>query len=144
MLIIVAAQLQVVPKKLTWEEKIDRYGELDEAIQRFAPTVDEHAQLKAEIQEFYEAYPADKAALAKGAAFTLQIGERKNERTITDQKKAFQLLRAAAGSLDGAIALITIPLTAVVDKYLNDSQQRMVIKKERTGHRSVKAVRNAE
>ena len=128
--------------ELTRQQKIDRYGYLDLAIQRFAPNVEEHAALKEEIRSWYPDEP-EKSFLAVGSKFTLQLGAAEQRREITDHKKAFTLLRGAVGSLDGAIALLTIPLGAAIDKFIPEIKHRQFLSKARTGPRPVKAVPNA-
>lgn len=137
--------LQLVPKPLnamTLEELADCYGVLDLKVQHFDPVAEEHKLYEKELQRRHDEHPADLPAVVKGKRFTIQLGARRNERTITDQKKAFTLLRAAVGSLDGAIALVSIPLTAAIDKFIPEAKQKQCIKQERTGYRTVKAVLN--
>lgn len=139
-----SAQLQLVPKPLDkWslEELADAYGDRDHTMQLFAATVEEHALYKAELQRRFEDHPANLPCNARGKRYTIQLGVKRQEREITDQKKAFQALRAAAGSLDGAVAMIQIPL-GVLDKFVSEVRQRLFIKKDQIGYRIVKAVRN--
>lgn len=140
----VSAQLQLVPKTLdkwTLEELADAFGERDLKVQQFAPTAEEHDLYKKELQRRFEEAPADLPQVAKGKRYTIQLGVKRQEREITDQKKAFQAIRAAAGSLDGAVAVIKIEL-GVLDKFVSEVKQRLFVKREQVGYRIVKAVRN--
>jgi hypothetical protein len=137
-----SASLHVVAKPLTKEQKIDRYGELDRQIQLFAPVLAEHKELKAEIAGWFDSLPPDQPATAKGDLYTIQLAAKENERTITDQKQAFALLRKFVGSLDGAIALVSIPLGAAIDKFIPKPLHAKFLEQARTGTRSLKPVRN--
>ena len=129
-----------LPKEQT--QKIDRYGELQRQIDLFAPVLAEHKELKAEIAGWFDSHPPDQPAIAQGDLWTIQLTAKENERTITDQKVAFATLRKFAGSLDGVIALINIPLGNAIDKLIPKPLHKAFLKQERTGTRSLKCVRN--
>ena len=126
------------------EQTVDRFGMLDEEIQRFAPKVAEHKRLREEIEGWYATHPANQPATAKGKDFTIQLDPRKKERTLTDPRKAFSLLQRALGSLDAVIAVINIPLTTAIDKYLPVSEHKQFLTSALTGSRSLHVVRNAK
>jgi len=130
------------PKAQGLETTIDRYGELDTQIQQFAPVVAEHKRLKKEIESWYESLPAGQPQLAKGARYTIQLGARENERTVVHPGKAFAALKKAVGSLDAAVALVTIPFGAAIDKFIPKSLHPSFVVEERTGSRTFKCVRN--
>lgn len=125
------------------EQTIDRFGLLDEEIQRFQPVLTEHKRLREEIEGWYASHPANQPATATGKQFTVQVDRRKKERTLTDPRKAFSLLQKALGSLDAVIAVINIPLTTAIDKYLPVSQHRQFLTTALTGSRTLHVVRNA-
>ena len=129
-------------KSVPRERIVDRYGELDEEIRRFAPTLTEHRQLREEIEGWYASHPAGQPAVAKGKVYSIQLTACKRERTLTDPRKAFSLLQRALGSLDAVIAVITIPLTTAIDKYLPASQHKQFLTAALTGSRTLSVVRN--
>ena len=126
------------------QKVVDAYGALDEQIQRFAPTLAEHKRLRKEIEDWFASHPADQPAVAKGKHYTVQLTIRKKERTLTNPRKAFALLQKALGSLDAVIAIITIPLTTAIDKYLPVSQHSQFLTSALTGSRTLTVVRNED
>lgn len=126
--------------------KVDRLGEIRRQLALVAaqtsPLVDEEKQLVAEIQTWFADKRADCQFTLAGAAYTLKASECRSERTITDKKKAFALLRKAVGSLDAAIELVTISLTTAVDRFIPEAQHHLFLKQARTGSRKLECVRN--
>jgi hypothetical protein len=137
-----AAALQPVPKPLNREDVIDRYGELETRISQFAPTVAEHKLLKAQIEGWFTSCPADQPQIAKGKRYTIQLTAREWTRTIANPQTAFAELRKAAGSLEKAIAAITIPLGKAIDKWIPEAKHKLFLKREQNGPRTLKTIRN--
>ena len=121
---------------------IDRYGELKRQIDEFKPTVEEAKKLEAEIASWYEDHPAEDAAIAEGAAYTVQVSPREFKREIYDKGKALHLVRKACGGITALLELLTLPLK-VIDQYVPEQKQKLFLVKERTGPRTVKPVRKA-
>ncbi len=122
--------------------KASRLHELQRQLALAAPLIAEEKALRDEMQPWFESQPADKPVTSQFGEYTIIAGARENERSIIDQKKAFNLLRKAVGSLDGAIALVTITLTGAIDKYIPKAQHKLILKQERSGSRPIKCVRN--
>jgi hypothetical protein len=141
----VVAQVKAFPTTSTprtVEEKIDRWGDLEEWIAQHALLFEEHTSLTHELQGLSERYSPEKGLELHGKRWTAQFGARRSERTITNQKKAFALLRRFAGSLETAIGAITIPLGAAIDKFIPEELHGQFLRKELSGSRSIKAVRH--
>ena len=131
-----AATLQAVPKALTREQKIDRYGELDRQVQAFQPTAAEHQLLKDEIKSWYQDHPADQAAIAEGGLYTVQVSPRENESQV-DKPKLLKLV----GRIE-FLKLCQVTLKAVKES-LGEGKLAELVTKERTGSRKLKCVPKA-
>jgi len=94
--------------------------------------------LKKEIQAHFADAAAEKPQVAEGDTYQVQLGSKRNERTIKDKKKVFALMKKALG-FDGLLAVIDIGL-GVVDKNLPESATKTLIHEERSGYRSFKLV----
>ena len=119
-------------------EKVDRLGELARRDALGEPDRNEADVLKAEIKSWYENHPADKGALACGTLYRIQLGPKRNERTLSDKKKAFHLLRKTLG-FDGLIGLLDIHFGAL-DKTIAKSEQASFVHEERSGYRLLSIV----
>jgi hypothetical protein len=120
-------------------EDIDRYGDLDLQLALFAPVREEHELLKAKLEAGLAGRPGDLPSVLDGRRYQLQLTARRNERTITDKKSVFNLLKKRIG-IDGFLALISIPLGEGVDRNTVKSEQAKFLKEERSGSRSIKVV----
>jgi len=118
--------------------KIDRLGELHRQLALVAPVEKEAQAIEDEVQTWLQDNPGDVRVL-RGEKYQLNAGAKRSERIITDQKKAFALLRKYAGSLDGAIALVTLAL-GVIDKHIPKALQAQIVKKELSGKRPLECV----
>lgn len=122
---------------MTDAELADHYGELDRQVTLFEPTREEWDAAKKALNARAESATADAPVFYAGKLYRVQLGARKNERTITDQAKAFKAVEKALGKA-GAIAAVTIPL-GLVDKCVPASAQTFIAK-EQSGSRSIEAV----
>jgi hypothetical protein len=132
--------LQTVPNR---GQLIDEFGELDRRLALLKPAVDRHRELKEIIASWYADTPAEKATTASGKLYTVHVAAAGNERTVFDNKKAFAALKKATGSLDAAVAAITIPLTKAIDKFIPKELHPQFVSEARTGSRKVTAVLTA-
>jgi hypothetical protein len=123
------------------ETIIDEYGELSRKVLEFKPTLQKHEALKKTIAGWYESLPGEETATAQGKLYSIQVGMRENRRTITNPKRAFNLLKKALG-LEKTIETVTIPLKAL-DAHCSVLEQRSILKQERTGPREIIAVARA-
>jgi hypothetical protein len=80
--------------------------------------------------------------VADGELYTLQLSAKTRERTITKPGLAFRLLKAQLG-LSATVALIKIPLTEAIDKFLPKSEHKLFLVEERAGSRRIKPVAKA-
>lgn len=117
---------------------VDRLGELTRRDSLGEPDRNEADVLRAAIKSRFENDPADKGAIAYGTLYRIQLGPKRNERTLYAKKKAFHLLRKALG-FDGLIGLLEIPLGAL-DKTIAKSDQGSFVHEERSGYRSFSIV----
>jgi hypothetical protein len=131
--------LQTVPNP---GQLIDEFGELDRRLTLLKPAVDRHRELKEIIASWYADTPAEKATTASGKLYTVHVAAAGNERTVFDNKKAFAALKKATGSLDAAVAAITIPAKAI-DKFIPKELHPQFVSEARTGSRKVTAVLTA-
>jgi hypothetical protein len=118
--------------------KIDEYGEIKRRLQLVAPDEARAKLLKQEIESWHKDDPAEQAIVERGSLYDVQLSPRRNERTVTGQKKAFTLLRKALG-MDGLIAAIRIPLT-LIDKVIPKIEQYGLVTEARTGYRAFTVV----
>lgn len=103
-----------------------------------APLVDRHKVLKDKLEARLKDTPGDKPVTLRGTQYELQYGTRRNERTITNKRKLFALLKERLG-LAGVLALVDIPLAAV-DKHVTTTEQKALVVEERTGWRKLDVV----
>ena len=120
------------------QTKIDRYGELDRLAQLRAPEEAERKALKEEIERWHEGEPADLPVSEAGLQYVILMTARRKERTVTDKKKVFNLLKKRLG-LDGLIAALEIGL-GFVDKHVTASEQKGLIVTELSGYRTFNVV----
>lgn len=126
------------PEATVRRMKVDRYGELDRLAKLHVPDKDEQELLKEEIQSWHKDAPGDMPAFECGDAYRVNMTARRNERTITDPRKAYNYLKKELG-IDGLIAVLTIALS-VVDKNVPKSAQHAFITEERSGYRTFSVV----
>jgi hypothetical protein len=117
---------------------VDRYGELDRRADLAKPDEAEAAILKSEIQGWYKETPADKGASAQGDLYRVNLTAKRDERTLVDKRKAFNILTKRLG-MDGLIAVITLPLT-VIDANFTTAEQESLCPKTRSGYRTLSVV----
>ena len=118
---------------------IDRYGDLHLKVELFAPTLEEHELLRKKIESQCERKAADRPAVIEGLRYQIQLTARRNERTITNKRRVFALLKKTLG-LDGVLALITIPLAEGVDKNIPKSLHSTILVQEQSGSRTMKVI----
>lgn len=121
------------------EELADHYGELDRQVTLFEPTMADHKAAKDRLVEMAKSDPAEKGVLITGAQYRVQLGACKNERTITDQPKAWRAVVKGLGNA-GAIAAVTIPLGVIDKVVVLEEQQKLFLVKAQTGSRSIEVV----
>ena len=117
---------------------IDRYGELDRRAQLHAPDEAEAKVLSAEIQSWHKDSAASKGPTENGEDYQIQLSPKRNERTLRDKRRAFNVLMRALGR-DGLIAVIEIPM-GVLDKTIPKSAQKAFMSEERSGYRTLTVV----
>jgi hypothetical protein len=117
---------------------VDRYGELDRRATLAEPDNAEMKILSATIQSWHKDSPADKGPIETGEQYRVQLGAKRNERTLRDKRKAFNLLKRVLG-LDGLIAVIEIPF-GVLDKSIPKTAQAAFVHEERSGYRTLDVV----
>jgi hypothetical protein len=127
-----------MPSDAVRRAKLDEYGEITRRLALCEPDEERAAVLKAEIQSWHESAPADEPIVDRGERWEIQMSPRRNERSITDKRKAFNLLKKSLG-LDGVIAVIDIGL-GVLDKHIPKSAQKAFVTEERSGCRTLKPV----
>jgi hypothetical protein len=126
-----AAALSVVAPLKTL---VDEYGELDRLKQLRAPDEAREKYLKEQIELHYANLPAATATVAQGDLYAVQISARENRRVITDPVEAFRLLKRQLG-MEAVMALITIPLTEAIDKFIPVEKHPTFLFKSRSGPR---------
>lgn len=126
------AKPQKVP---TREQIIDEYGELDRKVQQFAPTAKRHEELKSVIKGWYDKYPAEKATVAAGRRFEIQVSPREKERRF----RSMEAVSKAVGGLKKFLALCSVPLGAVEEAIGSGKLAGLVIE-ALTGSRRLKVV----
>src|ERR1035441_2480619 len=90
---------------LVWKAKIDLYGEVKRRLALAEPDEALAKSLKDEIESKHKDGPGDVPVVERGNLYAIQLSPRRNERTLTNKRKAWQLLKNALG-LDGLIAVI--------------------------------------
>jgi hypothetical protein len=123
---------------------IDQFGEAArrkaevEAILR--PIQEDYQRLQAALTALYDAHPADASAVAEGNLYTLQVGPKANERTITTPERLFRSIRRM-----GLPTVLRVYRAALgeLDKVLTADQQARYITVAQTGRRVLKAVPKA-
>ena len=115
---------------------IDEYGDLDAKVTLFKPTLVRHEETRKLIQVCYGASAADQSFIEHGARFTCIVGQRENERKITDMRKLAKLLK------DRFFSICSVPLKKL-DAELPADQHIGLVTQARTGTRSVKVVPKA-
>lgn len=143
------ATAEVLETPTTLEEKVDRHGDLGAKIEKLEAQI-ENARVKAlreQISELANAQAALKEDILKeatanlgsqnetevhGARFFVKVGKCAMRRSITDMKKAAELV-----GFDNFFELCTFPL-GKVDDYLNPKERTLVLKVNHDGARSFK------
>jgi hypothetical protein len=118
--------------------EVDEYGELARRLALCDPDQARLRVLSAKIQMRHEHDQGDEPVVERGQVYEVQMTPRRHERTIYNKKKAFEALRAALG-LDGLIAILDIPVTAI-DKVIPRSRQKAFVHEERSGYRILTVV----
>lgn len=113
---------------------IDRYGELKRRVAEFKPVSDEASRLEKQIVSWYDEEPATSTFVEEGEYYSVQIGQKKNERTIVNMGRIFALLGRAR-----FLELCSFPL-AVIDKSLPDSVRKVALHEDNAGDRSINPV----
>jgi hypothetical protein len=131
---------KVIPIRaaLSLAAMIDRYGELKRQVDLVAPAEQEMKVLK-ELIEADCGGAAELPIVERGQVYEIQMSPKRSERTLTNKKKVFAMLKKTLG-MDGVIALLDIPFTAAVDKYIPVSQQAGLVNKELSGYRTFTVV----
>ena len=129
----------VIFKRATLEQDIDEFGDLQRQIDLMAPLMERHKVLKDSFEELLKDAPADKPAVLRGKLYELQLGPRRNERTLVNKRKAFTLLKARLG-LGGLLAVIDIPMGKAIDPNFAKSEQAGMVVEERSGWRKLDVV----
>jgi hypothetical protein len=117
---------------------VDEMGELERKISLLDPLVSRHKVLTERADEAAKVWPADSPVIIRGGLYELQLGPRRNERTVVEKLKVYNFLRRALG-IDGLVAAVDIPL-AVIDKNIPESARAGLIVTERSGYRARKLV----
>src|ERR1035438_4554586 len=73
----------------TLAEKIDRFGDLDGQVQRFAPIKEEHELLRKDIEGALAEKPGELPAVVNGSRYQIQLTARRKERTVINKRKLF-------------------------------------------------------
>ena len=115
---------------------VDEYACLDWKLRALKPEIAAHKALREKILSWFPGLSPKENKVVKGRKWDVTISPAENRREITDQAKAFHLLKLAVG-LKRAIELITIPLTKAVDACIPKARHPEFLKTERTGPREV-------
>jgi len=119
--------------------QVDAYGEVKRRLDLCKPDQDLAGVLKDEIEGWHEDKPGDKGQVEVGRLYLIQLSPKCNQRTVTDKKKAFHVLKKAVG-IDALIALIQIPFGAAIDANIPKSKQKLFVVEERSGYRTLSVV----
>ena len=117
---------------------IDEYGEVKLRLALSEPDEARAKVLKEAIESWHKDGAGDVAVTERGALYEIQLSPRRNERTVTDRKKAFNVLKKAVG-LEGLIALLDVPF-GILDKNIPKSAQHAFVTEERSGYRTLTVV----
>jgi tRNA(Ser,Leu) C12 N-acetylase TAN1 len=118
--------------------RIDELGKLEAEIavlkskEALAKTIREY--LRGEVAGF----PSEEGALLFGTKYASAIGAAENEREVPDKHKIFEVL-----GKDAFVSIATLPL-GKLDVVLPNAEKDGLIKKARTGTRSVTTMLRAE
>jgi hypothetical protein len=126
------------PEDAIRRAKLDEFGEIKRRLALSEPDEQRLETLKAEIESWFEDSPPELPIVVRGDRWEVQLSPRRNERTIVDQRKLFNILRKTLG-LDGVIATFNLPLGAI-DKHVPKSAQAGLVTEERSGYRTLKPV----
>jgi hypothetical protein len=116
----------------------DELGELQRQADLLDPVIARIKVLTERADDAAKASPADAPVVYSGALWQLQLGPRRNERTVTDKWKAYIWLRKLFGA-EAFVEILDIPL-GLIDKHAPDSVSKGWITKEQSGYRSRKLV----
>ena len=138
-----AAKLQLVPVRVPVAEMepgalADHFGELDRQVSIQQPLLDAHRDAKARLGAIPERTLKLNGFLIQGKHYSVYFGAARNERTITDQRKAFAACEKALGKA-GAIGAVTIPM-GLVDRVATAEQQKLFVVETQTGARRLDVV----
>jgi hypothetical protein len=117
---------------------VDELGEVDRRLTLAEPDRQRRDVLKHELLQRFTANSADEPVTARGSLYEVQLSPKRNERTITDKKKAWAALKKAL-SLDGLVAALDLPLS-LVDRHVPKTEQKLFIREERSGYRTLDVV----
>jgi len=126
------------PSKAIRQAKIDRYGELDRLAQLRAPDELERKALKEEIEAWHQDAPGDSAISEAGKAYVVLMTACRKERTVTDKRKVFNLLKKRLG-IDGLITALDIGL-GFIDKHCTATEREDFVVTELSGYRTFTVV----
>ena len=127
-----------LPPPVVRQAKIDRYGELDRLAELRTPDELERKALKEEIESWHEDKPGDCAISEAGKSYVILMSARRKERTVTDKRKAFNLLKKRLG-MDGLITALEIGL-GFIDKHCTASEREAFVVTELSGYRTFSVV----
>jgi predicted RNase H-like nuclease (RuvC/YqgF family) len=133
--------LQLVPKDAQIQAEIDEYGELQREIDLMAPKLQRHKILKEKLQKRMNdaGAEAERPTWLDGLCYQVQMTARRRERTLTNKKKAFQLLKKRLGQ-DGLLAVIEIPFGSAIDPHTTATEQKLFVTEELSGYRTLSVV----
>jgi hypothetical protein len=108
---------------------IDEYGDIERLRREFAPTEKRYEQLREEIKSWFEASPADKEFIEKGARYQLTVSMRANAR-IVDIAAVYKKL-----GLKKFLRACSVTLKALAE-FLTEPEIDALASSGRTGARS--------
>jgi hypothetical protein len=117
---------------------IDEYGEVKRRLALAEPDEQRAKVLREQIESWHKDDANDQPVVERGLVYEIQLSPRRNERTVTDKKKAFNVLKKALG-LEGLIALLDVPF-GIFDKNIPKSAQHAFVTEERSGYRTLTVV----
>lgn len=125
------------PDELTLRDLADELGEKLALADLFqAETGDRLKELKDEMRTRFEVYPADQTAVVRGSRYLIELGVKKNERTIISLPAVRRKLKMKIGDF---LEFCGMTLK-VFDRVVPEDRQAGLISEERSGPRSIKAV----
>jgi hypothetical protein len=119
-------------------EIVDRYGEIQRRLALLEPDRKEAKELEKQISAWHADDPADVRITERGHLYEIHLSPKRNQRVITDKKRAWSILRKLLG-LDALLAALDVPL-ALLDKHVPKEEQEMFVVQERTGYRTFEVV----